>query len=614
MATRRNSETDRHSAIAEDHLRLVIDTIPAIVWSATPDGAADFVNQRWVEYTGLPLERSVGSGWTAVVHPDDLGRVMDAWQVALTTGEMFEIEMRVRRADGEYRWFLERAVPVRDKPGKIVRWYGTDFDIEDQKRAKEALRRSEAYLAEAQRLSHTGSWVWSVPRRDNTYWSRETYRIFGFDPDKDSCSYQAALDRVHPEDWPMIDQVIERIIREKTDFEIDHRVILPDGTAKCVHSVGRPVTDASGNVVELVGTIIDITEQRQSRRALERAFDEIKRLKEQLQRENLALKEEINQAGMLEEIVGSSEALRRVLVQVVKVAPTDSTVLIMGETGTGKERVARAIHNRSLRCGEAFVRVNCAAIPAPLVASELFGHHGRAAPSDGERHSSHFEAAKRGTIFLDEIGELSGEAQIMLLRVLQEREAQDVGQTAAVDVRVLAATSRDLSAAVDAGTFRRDLYYRMNGFPIQMPPLRQRAEDIPPLVEYLTQRCASRLGKRIKNIEKRTLQLFQAYQWPGNVRELQNVIERAVVLCDGETLSIEETWLRSESPQKSEQRTHDVVTLEDREREAIESVLAASGGRVSGPDGAAAKLGIPRSTLESKIKSLGIKKHHFKVE
>jgi transcriptional regulator with GAF, ATPase, and Fis domain len=344
--------------------------------------------------------------------------------------------------------------------------------------------------------------------------------------------------------------------------------------------------------------------------------------REKAEAENIALLEEINQASVFEEIIGSSGTLRKVLLEVAKVAPTDSTVLITGETGTGKELVARAIHHRSKRSGRAFIRVNCAAIPASLIASELFGHEKGAFTGALQRRAGHFEAANGGTIFLDEIGELSLETQISLLRVLQEREFQRVGnsQPVSVDVRVLAATNRDLDAAVAAGTFRQDLLYRLNVFPIRVPPLRERQNDIPLLVQYLVEQFARKTGKRITEIQKKTLSLFQAYDWPGNIRELQNVIERAVILCDGNALSVDETWLQGRSNQQPMPMISPVGTLADdrkdlvdRERKTIEAALAVCEGRVSGPRGAAKKLGIPRQTLDSRIVSLGIDKRRFKA-
>jgi transcriptional regulator with GAF, ATPase, and Fis domain len=409
------------------------------------------------------------------------------------------------------------------------------------------------------------------------------------------------------------DEARERGIRQKTGAEIDFRIVLPDRSIKHVHCLSHPFLNPSGEVVELVGTNMDVTEQYQARADLEKAFEEIKQLKDELYRENLALKEEIDHSSMFEEIVGTSEVLRRVLVQVAKVAPADSSVLITGETGTGKELVARAIHKRSQRSSRAFISVNCAAIPADLIGSELFGHEKGSFTGATQRRLGRFELADGGTLFLDEVGDLPAETQIALLRVLQERQFERVGgtQSIAVNVRIIAATNRDLKAAVSAGTFRNDLFYRLNVFPIAVPPLRERKDDIPLLVEYLIERYAGKAGKRIKKIHKSTLELFQTYDWPGNIRELQNVIERAVILCEGETFSVDESWLQSEAP-RATPITHGLVRLAaDQERELIEAVLAETRGRIAGPSGAAAKLGIPRSTLETKIRKLGINKHRF---
>jgi formate hydrogenlyase transcriptional activator len=287
----------------------------------------------------------------------------------------------------------------------------------------------------------------------------------------------------------------------------------------------------------------------------------------------------------------------------------------LGETGTGKELIARAIHKRSRRSTRAFIRVNCAAIPPSLIASELFGHEKGAFTGALQRRLGRFESANGGTIFLDEIGDLPVEAQVALLRVLQDREFERVGSNHSipVDVRVLAATNRDLKASVAQGTFRQDLFYRLNVFPIQIPPLRARADDIPLLVGYLIDRYGDKAGKKIRNISKKTLELFQAYDWPGNIRELQNVIERAVILCEGETFAVDETWLKRESPQHSGPTVPFVSTLVEHQKEMIEAALAQCHGRIAGPIGAAAKLGIPRQTLESKIAKLGINRHQFKT-
>jgi len=373
---------------------------------------------------------------------------------------------------------------------------------------------------------------------------------------------------------------------------------------------------ASGDVEPFVCTMMDVTERKQAEEALRKAFEEIKGLRDQLYRENIALKEEINQASMFEEIVGSSPALHAVLSRVSRVAPTDSTVLITGETGTGKELIARAVHKRSQRSSRPFVSVNCAAIPRDLIASELFGHEKGAFTGALQRRLGRFELADGGTIFLDEIGELPAETQIALLRVLQEREFERVGGTISIrtNVRVIAATNRDLQAAIDAGTFRSDLFFRLNVFPIEMPALWERREDIPVLVAYFIDRFARKAGKSFRTVDKRSLDLLRSYSWPGNIRELQNVIERSVIVCESDNFSVDESWL-SRRPSESGLKVQFEFfeNLAAHEREMIESVLSETQGRVFGPTGAAAKLGMPGTTLNSKIKSLKIDKNRFKL-
>src|SRR2546429_3600190 len=394
----------------------------------------------------------------------------------------------------------------------------------------------------------------------------------------------------HPED-------VARLLDQRRDgpargvpFELEQRARRHDGQYRWFLVQYNPVRDEHGRTVRWYATGTDI--------------DDRKRTEERTRNENLALREDIDRASMFEEIVGSAASLRQVLAQVAKVAPTDSTVLILGEPGTGKELIARAIHKRSRRAAKAFIRVNCAAIPQSLIASELFGHDKCAFTGALQRRLGRFEAADGGTILLDEVGDLPAEAQVTLLRVLQEREIERVGSChpIAVDVRVIVATNQDLEAAVARGAFRADLFYRLNVFPIAVPPLRERVDDVPVLVEYLVERFAKRAGKKITRIEQRTMALLQAYDWPGNVRELQNVIERAVVLCEGETFSIDDSWLKAKGPPAGGEQ----------ERATIEAALAATQGRVAGPTGAAAKLGIPRQTLDSKIRALRIDKLKFR--
>jgi formate hydrogenlyase transcriptional activator len=467
-------------------LRRVIDSAPALIHTARPDGHLDFFNQRWLDFVGLPQEDLLGWQWTACIHPEDVEVFVEKWRVSMATGEPFAEESRVRRADGQYRWMIHQKDAFRDQDGAIVKWFGASIDIEDRKRAENSLQQ---------------------------------------------------------------------------------------------------------------------------------ALEEIKTLRDQLFRENIALRDEIDKASMFEEIVGASPALNAVLARVTKVAPTDSTVLVTGETGTGKELIARAIHKRSRRSARAFVSVNCAAIPRDLIASELFGHEKGAFTGATQRRLGRFELAEGGTIFLDEIGELPPETQVALLRVLQEREFERVGGNARIraEVRVIAATNRDLDAAVAAGIFRSDLFYRLNVFPIEIPPLRERREDIPLLVEYFIDRYARKTGRSIRRISRQSLELLQAYPWPGNIRELQNVIERSVIVCESESFSIDESWLsRQPLTEESKGRAELARRIAAQEKEMIERALKESGGRVFGPLGAATRLGIPRSTLESKIRSLKIDKNRFK--
>jgi formate hydrogenlyase transcriptional activator len=712
----------------EQSLRLIVDTIPGFVWTMTATGEVERANQQLLHYLGKTLEEL--TEWALFLHPDDRARVLAYWRHTIESGRAYEVEHRLRRADGVYRWFQVRGRPQHDAEGRIVRWYNLVTDIDERKQAEEKLRRSETYLAEAQRLSLTGSFGCKVSTGE-MIWSEETFRIFEYDRATEP-AVERILQRVHPEDKAMVQEQIDRATSEGKDCDLEYRLLLPDESVKHVRVVARASRDEAKSM-EFTGAVMDVTAQRQARANLEKAFDEIaksetelrtiidaipqlivaigadgnflsanqafleytgltkeglgsekfravfhpedwerlrderaaaisrgvpfkherrvrhrdgqyrwllvqynplrdergevirwyatgtdiddrKQAEERTRQENFALREQIDQAFMFEEIVGSSPALKTVLSSIVKVAPTDSTVLITGETGTGKELIARAIHKGSQRAGQAFIAVNCASIPSSLIASELFGHEKGAFTGALQRRQGRFELANSGTIFLDEIGELPAETQIALLRVLQERQFERVGGNRVIptDVRIIAATNRDLSAAIAAGTFRTDLFYRLNVFPIHVPPLRNRREDIPMLVEYFVKRYAEKARKQISKIDKNTLKLCQSYPWPGNIRELQNIIERSVILCTGDTFWIDEAWLSSQDAPRLDSSGPLTQTLQNHEKELIEVALAESKGKVAGPNGAAAKLGIHRSTLELKIKQLNIKKHTFR--
>jgi formate hydrogenlyase transcriptional activator len=751
----------------------MIDAFPMMAWSSRPDGFIEFVNRRWLDYTGFSLSEAVGRGCNAAFHPDDRGPLADKWRALVASGEPGEIEARMRRRDGEYRWFLLRAEPARDEHGRIIKWYGVNIDIEDRTRAESLLAaekrtwemiaggapltdilnvlcdtvdaQSSGIISTAMVMDADGRHLWPVAGRKvpkdwlasitplaigpcvgscgtaahrkervisanialdplwidyrelalgnglRAAWSQPlisksrqvlgTFAIYYAEPrgpsesdlqliegaghvsvvaiegERARTALAKAFDRVAKSEAELrtiIDAIpqlvtvlgpdgnnlysnqavldytgltreevmasdyrarvfhaedIERLRDERQTalagglpFQNEQRARRRDGQYRWFLIQYRPLRDERGDVIRWYATGTDIDDRKQA--------------EERTRQENLALREEIDQSSMFEEIVGSSDALRRVLTQVAKVAPTDSTVLISGETGTGKELIARAIHKRSNRSSRAFIVVNCAAIPQSLIASELFGHEKGAFTGALQRRTGRFEAADGGTIFLDEIGELPVEMQVALLRVLQEREFERLGSTQSirVNVRVLAATNRNLERAVGAGRFREDLFYRLNVFPIHVPPLRERAGDIPLLVEYLIDRYGKKAGQKFSGITKKTLDLFRTYNWPGNIRELQNVIERAVILCESGNFSVDESWLMRAPATESTPAVPLSATLIDRERELIEAALAQSHGRVSGPSGAAAKLGIPRQTLESKILSLGIDKHRFSAE
>jgi formate hydrogenlyase transcriptional activator len=589
----------RESRDSEARLRKIIDTIPALAWCNLTDGSNDFVNRRWSDYTGLSQEEVKRVGCKVAIHPEDLPKWLDQWRALIASGAGGEIEARLRRHDGAYRWFLIRVEPLREESGEILRWYGTNTDIEDRKRTEEKLREDEL---EIRRITDAIPQTIMVqnPGGVPIYANQALLDYTGLTTDDViSSDFRARI--FHPEDLERLHDEREAALLRGLPFEIEQRAQRKDGRYRWFLIQFNPLRDEHGEIIRWYATGTDI--------------DDRKRSEERTQNENLVLREEIDRSSMFEEIVGSSEPLRRVLSQVAKVAPTDSTVLILGETGTGKELIARAIHKRSNRSGRAFIRVNCAAIPPSLIASELFGHEKGAFTGATQRRVGRFESADSGTIFLDEVGDLPPETQIALLRVLQEREFERVGgtQTVPVDVRVVAATNADLSAAVIEGTFRQDLFYRLNVFPIRIPALRERADDIPLLVEYLIDRYAQAAGKKIKNVNKGTLDLFQNYDWPGNVRELQNVIERAVILSDGETFSVDETWLTPVTPKVATSTAPLVANLMDHEKEMIENALREAEGLISGPTGAATKLGIPRQTLESKIRKLGINRHAFKT-
>ncbi len=553
------------------------------------------VNRQACDSLGYTRQEIIGKT-RLVFHKDSYQEEMESVAERAAAGEtVFDTHFH-RRKDGTM-------FPV-EVHTSLVLYAGRRFllmvarDISDRLRAEEAVRQSEKQLREVIETIPAIAWTSSadgsiefVNKRWQEYTGMSVEEAVGF-------GWKGAL---HPKD---LDRYVERrraSLASGTPFEDEVR-IRSGGTGEYRWFIFRavPLRDDRGNIVRWYGTATDIHDR--------------KRAEERLQVENIVLREEIDKASMFEEVVGASPALQTVLSAVSKVAPTDSTVLLTGQTGTGKELIARAIHRKSERSARAFISVNCAAIPQSLIASELFGHEKGAFTGALQRHLGKFELAEGGTIFLDEIGELPMETQVALLRVLQEREIQRVGATQPirVNVRILAATNRDLQKAIAAGTFREDLFYRFNVFPIHIPPLRERKEDIPMLVEYFIDRFARKAGKNIRSIDRESLELLESYSWPGNIRELQNVVERSVVLCDTDTLSIEKSWLSLENSGSRVPTGSMASKIQEQEREFIEKALAEAEGKVSGPLGAAAKLGISPSALEYKIRLLKINKHQFK--
>ena len=696
-------------------------------WSFTADGTREYWSAEHFNILGRDPARGVApipEFLNNIVHPDDRERIKGEIERMVAKGEGCDEKFRILHPQRGVRVVRSVGFPVFEN-GVLKRFAGTIMDITEEEKLTQELKRNQAYLAEAQRLSQTGSFGWVISTGE-IFWSQETYRIFEYDP-ATKPTVELVLQRTHPEDKDLVRRVIDRSAREGNDFDLEHRLLMPDQRIKYLHIIAHRRADNSENL-EFIGAVRDVTAAKAAQRKLkedeaelrqlinfvpehvlvmdangnrlyenqavreyfgtsldglqakdfyrkfihpddvasgalderERAvargapwegelrlrrkdgeyrwflirsnplrdpegkvirryatatdIEDRKRAEDRVQKENVALREEIDKASMFEEIVGSSPALKEVLTRVSQVAPTDATVLLTGETGTGKELIARAIHKRSQRAAKAFVTVNCAAIPQTLIGSELFGHEKGAFTGALQRRLGRFELAEGGTIFLDEIGELPAEMQSALLRVLQEREFERVGgtQTIRTDVRVIAATNRDLHAALIDKTFRSDLFYRLQVFPIAIRPLRERKEDIPLLVEYFVDRYASKMGKKIRSIEPRSLALLESYLWPGNIRELQNVIERAVIVSENEVLGIDESWLPRESARAEAETGRLSRITPEEEKTIIEGVLAETRGRVSGSSGAARKLGIPPTTLESRIRTLKINKHRFR--
>jgi PAS domain S-box-containing protein len=537
------------------------------------------------------------------IHPDDRDSVRQILGGASEARTNFDCEYRWLMPDGSVKHLHVSGLALTTSTGNLE-FMGAAVDVTAAKVAEEKSRRYEHDL---QRITDAIPQLIVVlsPNGRTLHANRVALEYIGLTMEE--MHTECIRDRIfHAEDEERLGEVRQDALLRGLPFETEQRILGKDGEYRWFLSRYNPLKDEQGRTIRWYATAIDI--------------DDRKKAEQHLQNENLALREEVIRASMFEEIVGASPALSTVLARVAKVAPMDSTVLITGETGTGKELIARAIHNRSRRAQRAFISVNCAALAPSLISSELFGHEKGAFTGATQRRLGRFELANGGTLFLDEVGELPLDTQVALLRVLQERQFERVGgkEPIKVDVRIIAATNRDLNAAQTNGTFRSDLFYRLNVFPIHVPPLRERREDIAMLLQYFLSRYANQIGRVFRSIDKQTLDFFHDYQWPGNIRELQNVIERSVILSPDNVFCVDSSWLPSiPGSQRTHRKkpAHDTSGDDDAqyEREIIESALAQSRGRISGPRGAAVRLGLSPSALDALIKKLKIRKNRFKL-
>ncbi|HWE53594.1 MAG TPA: sigma 54-interacting transcriptional regulator [Bryobacteraceae bacterium] len=651
---------------SEKELQDVIETIPVMAWSAAADGAAEFFNRRWLDYAGLAADQVQGWDWTSAVHPDDLNRLADYWRRVLASGKSGEFEARLRRFDGVYRWFLFRATPSVEN-GRVVKWYGTNTDIEARKAAEQSVavqnirlqlllkltNRVTSNLELRQVLRAIAANIREVMLCDAVHISitdsaSGKFRLFALDfPEgkgfvkeelliEPAGAGRVALETLqpairntaNPEEFPP--DLYRLMVAEglKTQCVIP---LVSRGRAVGVLAINRRTDDS------FLPDEVDFLKEASGQIAIAiencLAFSEISALKERLAQEKLYLEEEIRGDMNFEQIVGNSPALRHALHLVETVSPSDSTVLILGETGTGKELIARAIHDRSRRKNRTFVKLNCAAIPTGLLESELFGHEKGAFTGAISQKIGRLELADQGTLFLDEVGDIPTEIQPKLLRALQEQEFERLGSTHTrkVNVRLVAATNRDLEEMIAAREFRSDLYYRLNVFPIRMPPLRERKQDIPLLVSYFVQKFAKQMQKKVENIPAAAMKALTAWEWPGNIRELANFVERAVILTRGRSLVAPLAELRKlTTDQPRAAVTNTVTNLDDvarivketisalqgnsstpsdhakKQRDQIVRALTEAKGQVGGAGGAAARLHVNRTTLLARMKKLGI--------
>ena len=598
LSRKRAEEALRES---EARLALAAASADARLWEIDTRTGRVWTTEQGREFYGLASGEQLSL--TQIfdrIHPEDRDRVRRAIDDAAQSDEAVRVEYRSIRPDGNTRWISSRgraSALSGGRPGCVM---GVSLDITERKHAEEALRESEARFRNMADTAPVLVWMSGVDKLC-TYFNQQWLEFTGRTLEKELGNGWA--EGVHPKDRERCFRDYEKSFDARQAFEIEYRLRRADGEFRWIADRGVPRISPAGEFLGYIGSCIDITERKELAEQLHARLLEIEGLKKELEQENVYLREEVRQRLGHEEIVGQSDAMRHVLAQVDQVAGTNSTVLIVGETGTGKEVIARAIHTRSGRKDRALVTVNCASLPPSLIESELFGREKGAYTGAMTMMKGRFEFADRSTLFLDEIGELPLEVQAKLLRVLEEGRFERLGspKTIHVDVRILAASNRDLARDVEAGKFRKDLYYRLNVFAIEVPPLRERPEDVAPLVWAFVREFEKKMGKRIESFPRRTMELLQRYAWPGNVRELRNVIERAMIVSSGNRLDVH-------MPASAANGSPTSQALEDVERKHILSVLQKTRWRLTGDGGAAELLGLKRTTLQSRMKKLGIKR------
>lgn len=598
LARKRADQALRNS---EARFRTVADSAPVLIWMAGTDKLCHFFNKPWLDFTGRTAEQEMGNGWVVSVHKDDLQHCLKTYIESFDARRPFTMQYRLRRHDGQYRWVSDNGVPRYDAEGKFAGYTGSCVDITEQRHAEEALRQSEERFRQV--AEHVGDFIWEIDAAGlYTYTSPSVEKILHY-TSGELVGKIRFYDLFAPDIREELKMAIFKIFSEKRPFrDFPNLNLCKEGSRIHLEMSGAPILDALGNLIGYRGASKDVSARARAEADLRRSCVEIQQLKDRLQAEHDYLQTEIKVTQSFGEIIGETQAVKNVLRQIEQVAPVDCAVLITGETGTGKELIARAIHRLSPRRERAMIKVNCAALPSTLLESEMFGHEKGAFTSAVNRQTGRFELAHDSTIFLDEIGELSLEVQAKLLRVLQEGEFERLGSPKVhrVNARVLAVTNRDLAEEVRMGRFRQDLYYRLNVFPISVPPLRERRDDIPALVSAFVEEFCSRTGRKITKMPRWTLEALQNYSWPGNIRELRNILERGVILSTDEVLRI--------PPLSAPRPTGSAMpqTLVENEREHILKTFEKTRGRIKGPNGAAELLGMNPATLYSKMKKLGI--------